>query len=311
VKKYVLFLAVLFFSFSLLGTKKVGERNHNIYIVPGLGGFSKAGLPEYVKRIFGLQEASTIPVPNPRVCIDFGQDFCRRKLERSFLSSGLIYGLCLGTSTILNFLALHKDDDRVKGVFLESGYASVNDTVRHTVETRMGVPHLPLSYYWLPYCFNPFFYRPFGAQPIKSALKVKTDVPLVIMHSRQDPSVPYEHAQILYYALKHAGNKNVYLLPSDVPRHVRTRPDNDRALRTILQHHALVPMPLRARLFSFVTCKIFSKRALRCYQPNPEQFREAFERLYEKEKTHEKIGDTVKQAVITTLCGLFSRLVSS
>ena len=82
---------------------------------------------------------------------------------------------------------------------------------------------MPGIYHWAPYVANivaGLSYKPSGQQAIDSIQQIPKSIPIVIVHSKDDPVTPYSGSKALYYARKcKAGAKNVYHISVDGPNH--------------------------------------------------------------------------------------------
>lgn len=198
-----------------------------ICAIPGQNGLGSSN--QYINTIFNEQHPSIVRVETPEFpCIDLGQSRCISRLRETLTlhkdkKNIVIHATSQGTGTALNYLASEDTDQQIGALILEAPLASGNSAILHTCKGRLmeGVPfiqtiaHLPFSYYWLPYLSKALFplYWPGGKQPIKTAANQNRDVPIIILHSKDDPQLAFTDACALYYGLKSKGNKNVYFLP--------------------------------------------------------------------------------------------------
>lgn len=293
----------LFFCISLLLNTYASELHKplTVYGVPCL--YARFELFDYIKLIlpdcnkvdkthFAFTEPKTYPrtnvvhVSTPRYPFaDLGQDQCMKRLHQAIehtpTDNGCIYALSQGAATALNYVA-HNECPDIKSLLLEGTVASGNSAICYSVKKRYvgeWAAQLPAAYYWTPYLVKGGFptYWPGGKQPIKSIDRiVNTDKVFILMHARKDLVVSYDDSCALYYGLHKNGNKNTYLISSDLEQHVYLLQDSSSylAVRTILSKHGIAPNK-------------YDAVDLAAYQPDPEQFRKQYEELRAKETKHE------------------------
>lgn len=310
-KKYL--VSILLFSCSLFGMEKDSEKL-TVYAVPGCRGDRFRQFTSYLRRTLDSDKTDIIFVESfPLLLKDLGQFWSERKLSSDVSKEGIIYGVCNGGATALNFFADHQGDDRIKGVFLEGTFASANLAIKDVSESFLvGLPKLPLSSYWMPYIVKLWhpFYRPIGRQPIKSASRILTERPIVIMHAMRDCVLPDEHAKALYYALKKNGNKNVYFVHDDSSRHLYLRPSKDRVISAILQRHGLLRGADLQRHGLLRGAAKSKEVDLTSFQPPFEQFEDAFKHIRRVERVHKFLYPAVLYGSFFVLRKLFKNFVN-
>jgi len=147
----------------------------------------------------------------------------------------------MGFSGSLNKLAQLSHEEqkkRAQCLVLEAVVGSGNSVIMHTASnTRMFYPLFPLLTYtpfsrlWIPAAAKLTIYpayNPFGQQVYKSAKKLSPEIPVVILHDRNDPQCPLNDARDLYCTLRECGNNKAYLIETAGPvaAHVNVL-DND------------------------------------------------------------------------------------
>jgi hypothetical protein len=269
----------------------------HIYAVPGRSGWGsdsnyiESMLPENVP-------AHITQVETPQYFPDMGQGACIRLLEQaikhiSLKNTNIIWATSQGTATVLNRLA-QKPQQKIDAVILDSTLVSGNSAIVHYVRNSdkhlfmSGIPKrahlltkLPYADYWLPYLagidgYTRYF--PAGRQPIKSACQIPNNLLIIMIHATRDKLTPYSDACELYDILRKRGNNNVYFITKDSEGHSDLLEKSDKPiLEAILQKHSLLPKNKEIAV------------DLAPYQPDPEQFKPLFTKLYKKEMRHEKI----------------------
>lgn len=247
--------------------------------------------PEYIQRVLKRDLLEIIPVETPTYIHDLGQNRCIGYLKKALeQSSGnkraIIYANSQGTATALNFMGdATNQTGKIDGLVLEGALASGNSAIIHTAKNLMHlerVTNLPFSNYWIPYVAKGLFpaYWPGGKQPIKSIDHIRTDIPIIIVHSKKDPQLAYDDACALYYGLCAKGNNNVYLISCPGQAHINIFTDNPRiAVSEILARYGLLESQ--------------TKIDLTRYQPDYKQFKVQYDSLLTTEKKHEFLKYTL------------------
>lgn len=202
---------------------------YNVLIVPGLGGGGAQGVGRvfYEKNFSGYD---TVEIFEKLSDNDLGQKNCQEKFNQKLQGNGkvdFIYASSQGTATVLNSTAISpsilKD---CKGVVLEASLGSGNSGIYQEVyenfnsKVSIKIPKFPGSYYILPYLATMVLrhYSPAGQQAIFSVEHFPKDIPIVLMHAKDDSEVPFSDSCALYYKLKEQGN-NVYFIPIESEEH--------------------------------------------------------------------------------------------
>lgn len=284
-KKYIVFSWILFLTVSLVAMEDSSaqvEPQSRVYAIPGQNG---SGCEfEHVSEMFG--DDGYVDVSTPLLTADLGQNRClkflREALDRHPNDKNIIaYAVSQGTATVLNHLAETKDQ-RIKCVVLQAPLVSGNSAILHTLGgPLMNFPRLaklPFAHYWIPYLAKILFpfYWPAGKQPIKSIQKIDRRVPIVIVHAKDDPQLPYAGACALYYGLRSQGRDNVYFMGKDGNRHMWLLNEHDKpAIDAILARHGLRQQTAQLAAVD-----------LSRYQPDHMQFKADYDDLIAKEKKH-------------------------
>lgn len=244
-----------------------------------------------IKKV--LESGTTINVTCSEVApIPFylGQDGDIRYLKETVHSNNkkvIFHGRGAGAATVLNYLGLDNDID-YDGIILECCFASGNSALVHREAEYYGrswLKNIPLCYYWLPYFmkFNIvslyWYYWPSGKQPIKSIDSIKNDIPIVIIHNKDDSFYPYHDACALYYKLSQSNN-NVYFISQEFDSSYANMRDANvcLAIKSIFQTHGLID-------FSEYPIDNLNE-----YQPDPSNFKTYYDDLMFKEERHKILG---------------------
>lgn len=288
----LLFLSLLLGMVTVQGMQKMENNNKTdtqplvVYTIPGIDGSGSGA--DYVKKVLG-SNIKIVKVGTPDFLTDLGQYFCSRYLTDALQKEsreGIVYATSQGTATALNY-----PDEKIQALILESVLASGNSAICHRANGPLiNMPflkYIPFSYYWVPYLatFYCLGYRPAGKQPIKSLDALCKNIPIIIVHSKEDFQLSYNDACAVYYGLRLNGNKNVYLIISKKEgSHTNILEDSEREktiIRQILQEHGLLrDSGLEEDL---------EELNLSEFQPDPAPFKKHYYDLKAKETKHEYV----------------------
>jgi len=264
--------------------------NYVIYAIPGKNG--RGSETKYIKETLGWK-GDVVQVKTPYLMQDLGQYFCQRDLVDALKNEHrniIFYATSQGTATVLNYVANQENNSKIKAIIWEGGLASGNSAIYHTVTGELmnmpWVKKIPGSYYFVPYlaiteCLG---YRPGGQQPIWSIDTIKKDIPIIIIHSKNDPQCPFYGACALYYRLRENGKRNVYLIENSLTTdHIQILSNKyylQSAVRTILQKH----LPEISLNPIHNTSQIFSENTPTVPLPNHNLYKNCYIDLVRKEK---------------------------
>ncbi|MFA5998622.1 MAG: prolyl oligopeptidase family serine peptidase [Candidatus Babeliales bacterium] len=129
--------------------------------------------------------------------------------------SVILYGCSRGSATIINYLAKFNPKN-VKALVLDSCPASLPETIAPKL-VKLGIhPSYSLS------IFTTLFPAyPANSIPPLHAIKNITNknLPILLIHSKDDSSVPFEHSLMLYLEFKKQGFTNVHLAAISKGKH--------------------------------------------------------------------------------------------
>lgn len=123
----------------------------------------------------------------------------------------ILYGASRGAAAVFNFLAKYKPK-QVKAVILEGIFDSVHNLLRQKIGF---LHHLVENLLMLLTS-----YKKDGMAPINNVSKIPKDIPILLITSRVDESVPYHCTLNLYRALKANNHEKVYILVLNRSCHV-------------------------------------------------------------------------------------------
>jgi hypothetical protein len=311
-KKLRLLVSYLFFTAIFAGgfvpsISAMTEDNVQIFAIPGQNGIGSN--PAHIKDYLGLKnddiKINKVNTP-PDFWADLGQSQCIKHLHNALTSENetqniIVHASSQGTATVINYFATkNKKKKQIKALILESVLISGNNAIKHTLEGVLSpVPFLsyvPLFSYWMPYLAKVQFplYSPSGKQAIKSVPKIPSNVLVLIIHSKKDPQLSHHGACALYYALRKNGNKNVYLISTEMFGHVNLiekHSEHAKAIQCILQKHHLLSKKNTNEV----------DQSLTPYQPDYKKFKKQYQKILSIEKKHEKLWSSIKLVCICTV----------
>ena len=145
--------------------------------------------------------------------------------------SVVLYGCSRGSATIINYLAKYNPKN-VSALVLDACPASMHDTIAPKL-VKLGIhPTNSLS------IFTTLFpaYPANSITPIQAIKNIKDkNLPILLIHSKDDASVPFEHSLMLYKEFKDQGFANVHLVSIFKGKH-----------SFLLQNEAVKPLYLKA-----------------------------------------------------------------
>jgi hypothetical protein len=297
-KKFIIMLFI-FSTQQFIFTMEEKKALH-VYAIPGQNGLGSE--QSYIKGILGNRVVITaIETPeNP----DLGQETCIKPLRDALATmkkdeKTIIYATSQGAASALNRWA-EDTNYQIKAMILEAPLVSGNSAILHTLKgPLMNLPtiaSLPFAYYWIPYFAKILYprYWPAGKQPIKAVEDMPiNNIPIILIHSKNDPQLSYDDTCALYCGLRAYGNKNVYLISKPNMAHINIISENadKRIIQNILKKHGLLSDDKDEEGTTY---------DLSSYQPNPAQFKDLYDNLMRKENNHEIITNIVGLGV----CGV-------
>lgn len=130
----------------------------------------------------------------------------------------ILFGLSRGASTALTFAGSHKPNN-LKALILESPFDSMASVIDHKMQQ--------LKIGWLPHSYGQSLvesifgrYKRDGISPI-NVLSQIPDIPILIVCSREDKTVPFLSSVEIYKNLRALGHEHTYILIMDRGKHAR------------------------------------------------------------------------------------------
>ncbi|MBP6892245.1 hypothetical protein KBB68_01560 [Candidatus Babeliales bacterium] len=131
-------------------------------------------------------------------------------VEQNFVDeSFVLFGICRGGSAAINYIAQYNPEN-LKALIIEATPASM-PALLHAKMAKIGLS-----------CkhdekFFRFFFQAYPKNSIPPVQAVKNilnkELPILILHSKDDCNIPFEHALMLYLSFKEHGFNNVFLVP--------------------------------------------------------------------------------------------------
>lgn len=124
----------------------------------------------------------------------------------------VLVGISRGAAAILNYAALYQPKE-VKALLAESPFDTLSSVVQHLL-TRYHVGWIPFSKsIGFKVCQTHFpGVNIKGIFPLSVVEKIPTNMPIMLVHSKKDRTVPINSSRRLYIKLKETGHEHVYLV---------------------------------------------------------------------------------------------------
>lgn len=118
------------------------------------------------------------------------------------------YGMCRGGSALIHTIAKH-NPEHLKALVIEAAYASY-PKLFYGLLSSYGLS-TKYAESFAKFLFPAYQARSLSCQKLIPLIKNK-DLPILILHSKDDAVIPFAHSLMLYKAFKENGFKNVYLV---------------------------------------------------------------------------------------------------
>lgn len=142
------------------------------------------------------------------------------------------FGLSRGAATTLNCAAEYGTEDTI-ALTVESPFADLCHVVGRLLERVIGkAAYFPgLARFF--HLFAPLVYQQYsrkGIQPIEVVHKIPTDMPILLICSKEDPLIPWWSTMALYKRLRETGHEHAYILLLDRGKHANIifGPDSEK-----------------------------------------------------------------------------------
>ncbi|HEV2916109.1 MAG TPA: prolyl oligopeptidase family serine peptidase [Candidatus Babeliales bacterium] len=283
--------------------QSISKKHH--FVIPDLSGDFYSDVEMPANTTYHYSKTPFFIAKTPFFGSDLGQTRCQKCLAEIVqpLQKNnniiTIHGISQGSVTAMNYTS--KKPENITGLVLDSPFASGNSAIHHVMKNIFPrIANCRGSYYILPYMVRLFlpYYSPGGQQPIYSIEKIPNTTKVIIIHSKKDKSVPITDAQALYYRLRMQGNQNAYFIQKPGRKHGGLLGDSKRSY-TEKEKKALE----KENLF---VCHILNNipvdpKIKKEYQPNPHQFKPAYDNLIASER---KIRAISYGFTATTILGI-------
>lgn len=170
--------------------------------------------------LFDFPDARPNPLEYNREFVNLGQQLDIDRLRFAFCKTQqelpshefVLAGISRGAVTIMNYMGIHADPC-VKALVLESPFDTFKNVVEHLLK-RFHVGWLPFSkkiaLKYVKKTFPNFDVQ--GLFPKKTISSIPAHLPIILIHSLKDKTIPVKSAYKLYLKLVTSGHQHVYLL---------------------------------------------------------------------------------------------------
>ncbi|MGE0206734.1 MAG: alpha/beta hydrolase family protein [Candidatus Babeliales bacterium] len=124
----------------------------------------------------------------------------------------VLAGISRGASAILNFAAV-KQPKNIRALIAESPFDTLSSVIKHML-IRFHVSWVPFSKHIGHKVCRKIFpgVNPKGMFPLNVVEKIPQDMPIMLVHSKKDRTVPINSSRRLYIKLRETGHEHVYLV---------------------------------------------------------------------------------------------------
>lgn len=129
-------------------------------------------------------------------------------------------GLSRGGAAILNYAATHPNN--IKALVVEAPFDKLKN-VLHELADRYGLGWIPgFKRLFRNIIFSKYpSYDKNGKHPISLVHQIPKNIPILIVHSKEDELISYKSSQRLFHKLRKHGHKDVYLLILNKGKHAK------------------------------------------------------------------------------------------
>jgi alpha-beta hydrolase superfamily lysophospholipase len=131
----------------------------------------------------------------------------------------ILFGLSRGASTVINFMGLFNPLN-VKALILESPFDTPQNLIKNLL-AKANLDHIPglstIAYNILSNIFMQ--HNKYGLQPLDMATYIPKEMPILLICSKEDGTVPYASTVALYNRLIETGHKKAHLLVLNIGKH--------------------------------------------------------------------------------------------
>jgi predicted esterase len=167
--------------------------------------------------------------------------YAKSIVERGDTDQSIVaIGSSRGAATLLNVVST-SELPLLKAVVVLAPFNGLSKAVKHYLDHHYGVFASSLLHRIVLWYAQRFYYQAHveeGISPEKVISSFNKNVPLLLVHSKNDDYIPVQSTRVLYLYLKNAGHKHVYLLELDSPLHGRYHHNSGDAERLEAVVHA-------------------------------------------------------------------------
>jgi hypothetical protein len=146
----------------------------------------------------------------------------------------ILVGLSRGASVVLSFLGLFKAPN-VKAAIVESPFDNLYNIVKAKLNLFDKIPGLTsITYSLIGMCFMQ--HKRHGICSLDVVEHIPEHLPLLIVVSKEDKTVPYQNTLELYKKLVESGHPHAYILILDTGRHSKLLKDDQGQLYQNVVH---------------------------------------------------------------------------
>lgn len=159
----------------------------------------------------------------------------------------VLVGLSRGAATILNYAAQYPEN--IKALVVEAPFGCIETILTNKLGKATWIPG---STSLAHTAFNTMYksYDKNGPKPITEIRKLNKNIPVLLIHSKQDALIPVQSSKSLYKLLKSRGHKDVYLLILNTGEHANYQSgfDAKKYEATVHAFYAKYNLPHDAKL---------------------------------------------------------------
>lgn len=137
----------------------------------------------------------------------------------------ILFGLSRGASNLGIFAGTHILE-HVKAIVLESPYYTMSEVIAHMLK-KINLGWIPVYYGETVAEFIFKRYNRLGMSPATTVENISHDIPVLIVCSKEDDTVPCKSSINVYKKLLQSGHPNTYILILDHGKHAKILSDRD------------------------------------------------------------------------------------
>jgi len=151
----------------------------------------------------------------------YRQMMTKLQAENTHDDGVILIGMSRGATTILNFIG-HYKPEKVRALVIESPFDSTQSIVNNLLK-RCYIDQIPGARTCGHYLLGGLFWHhsAVGERAIESIAMIDTQVPILIVCSKQDQLIPSDSSILLYKTLRKRGHQKVHIFIAQQGRHGR------------------------------------------------------------------------------------------